>query len=274
MPEEVIVVADRCTDLTSQTLERWEKASHEYETNVITKQTDEGPGRTRNLGLTMAKCEAVAFIDDDCVPESRWLHHLTQRLDPDTGVVGVGGRVLPMRNDLISRYNTFCRILEPPASLEYLVSANCCYLQREALRVGGFDEDIIRPGGEDVGLSLKLREEGCTFRFANDATVWHDYRNNLGDFIRTFANYGRGCHRMANRHSHYDYPVRPNQGLQTRGGYGYFGGGHVKPWRLIQEIIFDANVIRRTPVFAHEKIAFMGLKILQRISYHYGWDTA
>ncbi len=280
VPEEVIVVADRCTDGTNRLLTRWEKSNHQFQTKVITKQTSEGPGRTRNLGLLAAKGETVAFTDDDCVPESRWLYQLAERIDPDTGVVGVGGRVLPIRTDTISRYNTFWRILEPPASLEYLVSANCCYLRKEALRVGGFDEDITNPGGEDVGLGLKLRREGWRFDFAENATIYHDYRNNLVDFLRTFRNYGQGCHIAANRHmaDHQGIPERTTTRTQpsfTRiGGYGYFGARYIEPGRLSQQILLDVNAIRQTHLLTPERVSFMALKILQRVAYFYGWKRA
>jgi len=115
-------------------------------------------------------------------------------------ILGVGGRVLPRESDLLSRYYTFHRILEPPKSLLYLVSANCCYDRHAILSVGGFDEEVRRPGGEDVGISFKLSKAGYRFAFAEDAIVYHDYRNNLLDFVRTFRNYGIGCRQVTDKH--------------------------------------------------------------------------
>jgi glycosyltransferase involved in cell wall biosynthesis len=280
LPEEVIVVADRCTDGTDEVLGQWEETDHEFTPNIIIKQTGEGPGGARNLGLLAAKGEIVAFTDDDCIPESKWLRHLTEKLDPAAEVVGVGGRILPLRNDLISRYNTFWRILEPPPSLDYLVSANCCYSRKEATEVGGFDEDAANPGGEDVGLSLKLRQRGWRFEFADTAMVFHDYRNDLKDFVRTFRNYGRGCHRAASRHSTEQQIFRGHIGTRTRprfpsaGGYGYFGAEHIRPRQLPRDLVYDMKTVRESPLPATEKVSFMMLKIIQRASYSYGWKTA
>jgi glycosyltransferase involved in cell wall biosynthesis len=278
--EEVIVVADRCIDGTNDVLRQWEEADHEFTPKIIIEQTVDGPGRARNLGLLAAKGEVVAFTDDDCVPESEWLSHLAEKLDPDGEVVGVGGRILPLRNDLISRYNTFWRILEPPSSLDYLVSANCCYSRKEATDVEGFDEDTLNPGGEDVGLSLKLRQRGWRFEFADTAMVFHDYRNDLKDFVRTFRNYGQGCRRATSRFSTEQQIFRGDVGRRTRprfspaGGYGYFGAEHIRPGQLQRDLLYDMKTVQESPLSATEKVSFMMLKIIQRVSYSYGWKTA
>lgn len=101
--------------------------------------------------------------------------------------------MLPIGNDIYSKYYTFHRILEPPQSKKYLVSANCIYWRDPVMKVGGFDEDISKPGGEDVGLSFKLYNLGYRFGFEEKAVVYHDYRASLKNFAKTFYNYGSGC---------------------------------------------------------------------------------
>ncbi|MCB2152739.1 MAG: glycosyltransferase, partial [Rhodobacteraceae bacterium] len=47
----------------------------------------------RNLGLAAAAGEIVAFIDDDAVPEPRWLARLTAPF-ADPGIAAAGGFVV------------------------------------------------------------------------------------------------------------------------------------------------------------------------------------
>ena len=123
-----------------------------------------------------------------------WLAALSAALSsrPES-VAGVGGRVLPGAEDRVSAYMTLHRILEPPVSLRYVVTANCI-LRRSALEaVGGFDEAVVAPGGEDPGLCLKLGQLGYTFAFEPRALVTHHYRPGYREFLRTFYRYGKGC---------------------------------------------------------------------------------
>ncbi len=190
---EVIVVDDCSIDETRATAIRWLGKIHRFAAKYLRMTTNQGPAAARNAGMREASGEIVAFTDDDCVVHPQWLLNLSKPLDPENGIVGAGGAVLPVRADVIARYYTFHHILEPAPSLLYLVTANCCYMRDIALGVGGFDADLPIPGGEDVGLSFRLYKRGYRFAMAEDALVYHDYRKDLMDFYRTFRNYGRGC---------------------------------------------------------------------------------
>ncbi len=199
-PDEVIVVDGFSADDTGKVLEAWLAERHAFVPKVLRQNPPRGPGQARNQGAAAAEGDIVAFTDDDCRVHPRWLERLIPLIERGGRIVGAGGRVLPLRQDLVSRYYTFHRILDPPPSLLYLVSANCCYLRRPLLEVGGFDEDILRPGGEDIGVSFKLSRAGWKFALAEDAIVFHDYRGNILDFARTFRNYGRGCREVTEKH--------------------------------------------------------------------------
>lgn len=199
-PVEVIVVDGSTANGTRIVLNDWADRSHGFDARVVRQQSPSGPAQARNLGIVKAGGDVIAFTDDDCQVHSHWLWNLSRKMYADAQTLGVGGRVLPRESDLLSRYYTFHRILEPPKSLLYLVSANCCYDRRAILSVGGFDEEVRWPGGEDVGVSFKLSKVGCRFAFAEGAIVYHDYRNNLLDFLKTFRNYGIGCRQVTEKH--------------------------------------------------------------------------
>jgi hypothetical protein len=144
------------------------------------------------------------------------------------------------------------------------------------LEVGGFDEKIDKPGGEDVSLSLKLKRKGWEFDFADDAAVYHDYRNNLIDFLKTFFNYGNGCHEATEQDltKHPRAPPIPNVARsRARGGYGYSGVQLAVPMTPWSNIAPDLLAIAQSNLQKSEKVSFSALKLLQRIAYYYGWKS-
>lgn len=199
-PIEVIIVDGSTSSESRIILDRWRGTRHAFEARVVRQSEAAGPAQARNLGIQKARGDIIALTDDDCQVHPRWIEALSRSIYSDAKTIGVGGRVLPLRSDLLSRYYSFHRILEPPRSLLYLVSANCAYDRQAVLFAGGFDEEVRRPGGEDVGMSFKLSKAGWHFAFAEDAVVFHDFRNNLLDFAKTFRNYGYGCRQVTDKH--------------------------------------------------------------------------
>jgi GT2 family glycosyltransferase len=192
-PFEVVVVDDGSNDGTSARLSQL-AAEVPFALRILRLPHSRGPAYARNRGWQAARAPLIAFTDDDCEPKPDWLASLLQALSaagPD--VAGIGGRVEPATSGVISRYMTYHRILEPPPSLAYLVTANCLYRRAALTEIGGFDESIRTPGGEDPGLSFALRERGYRLGFAPGAVVSHHYRESVRDFVRTFFRYGKGC---------------------------------------------------------------------------------
>jgi glycosyltransferase involved in cell wall biosynthesis len=120
----------------------------QHPTLSFIRKSNGGPASARNLGIQHATGSLVAFTDDDCRAIDSWPWPLAYRLEAeDSDVAGVGGAVIPENDGFVSRYCTLHRILEPPRSLSYLVTANCIFRKSALLEIGGFDEVIRSPGG-------------------------------------------------------------------------------------------------------------------------------
>lgn len=194
---EVIVVDDGSSPSAGRSLV---EATRRHGFTLLRNHSSRGPAAARNRGWRQATGDFVAFTDDDCAVDEGWAETLSSALEAaPPEIVGIGGRVLPASAGLISDYMTAHRILEPPQSLSYLVTANACFRHSVLKEVGGFDEAVRTPGGEDPGLCFVLRRRGYEFRMAPDAVVHHHYRESLRDFLKTFYRYGRGCRVVMDR---------------------------------------------------------------------------
>lgn len=195
---ELVVVDDGSTDETPTVLE--EAYAQGLVDQVLRNPVARGPATARNRGWRAGRGKIIAFTDDDCETGSGWARVLLEALrGADAQIAGVGGVVRPARTGLISDYMTLHRILEPPRSLSYLVTANSAFRRSALEQIGGFDEAVSTPGGEDPGLCMALRRLGYRFRFVPEAVVTHHYRESPWDFLKTFYRYGKGCRIVMDR---------------------------------------------------------------------------
>jgi GT2 family glycosyltransferase len=143
----------------------------------------------RNLGIVAAAGEVVAFIDDDAVPEPRWLSHLTAPFaDPEVAaaggfMVGANGFSFQWRSGTVDRLLHAGPLVVPEdqASLHRAVpgraieikGANCAYRRAVLAGLGGFDPEL-RYFLDETELNLRLAETGAMTAVVPDARVHHD----------------------------------------------------------------------------------------------------
>lgn len=180
-----------------------------------------GIGAARRTGVIKAEGTYVAFCDDDCVPDERWLEELVAAIR-HTNAVGVAGRVVPLpARALTARYlanagygrpapsrltpdrnirsrlvNYFDEMLRPTDlqdgdALAEVYTANAAFHRGAVLSVGNFDPELR--SGEDVALSRKLTagypDQGL--RYAEGATASLANDTGLGGLLqKTYRRYG------------------------------------------------------------------------------------
>jgi GT2 family glycosyltransferase len=174
-----------------------------------------GLSRARNAALKHARCEWVAFTDDDCRPERNWLRELVRPLQNSkcrcvTGLVlpaqlenmaeiafevygGLGRGFREMRYDsLFMNY----RRLKPPRTWEIGAGANMLLHADLVLESGGFDEDM-GPGavggcGEDTDVFYRILRGGHAIHYTPRAIVHHFHRSSPQSLRKQISSYAVG----------------------------------------------------------------------------------
>jgi GT2 family glycosyltransferase len=164
-----------------------------------------GPAAARNAGVAASAGEMIAFTDDDCTVDPRWLIRLAGRFSGMCGTL-VGGRVM---NALASnRYSSASQGLqdflyrwyheERGGELRFFTTNNLALSRPDFDSIGGFDETFTF-ASEDRDLSDRAIGDGLSLVYAPDAIVHHAHELGLGQFLRQHYQYGKGAAQFRSR---------------------------------------------------------------------------
>ncbi len=201
---EVLVVDDASTDDTPETVAAFAAANPEVPTRHLRQAVCRGANAARNRGVSEARAEIVAFLDDDCEPAPDWLDRLlTGFAGPKVASVTGGVLQAPARNVFEGAYGGAHRVHGKAGPAPRLVGCNMA-VRKDLLERFGFDEDRARADGvtsvsgrgDEEGLYLLLRAAGLEQRLVPDAVVLHDHPLTGRSFLRQAWRGGRSAARL------------------------------------------------------------------------------
>ena len=155
-------------------------------------------GRTRNLGVEMARGDYIVFITQDALPlDEKWLQHLIDGFD-DASVAMVVGRQIPWEHTrppekFFCYYNfpAFKIVVQSGADYYhdnvFISNVNSAF-RREILLEHKFDENIVM--AEDKEIAARLLKNGMTVNYEPSAPVYHAHDYSLKSLFERSLDYG------------------------------------------------------------------------------------
>ncbi len=194
-PPEIIVVENNSTDETLTILSRYVGRI-----KILTEKIP-GSAAARNLGITKAKNDYIAFTDADCVVDKRWLNALIPPLQ-DENVGAVGGRIkaiqtdgpIALFGDQICDHDRAINNSKTP----YIMTGNCAFRRQLLGDVGKFDIDMLR--GHDVDLGWRIYQWGYQIVYTPLAIICHQHYDSLWKLFCQGTEHGYSGVKVLKRH--------------------------------------------------------------------------
>lgn len=172
---EILIVDDGSSDNTGEIVNKLMKL-HDYLRYIKTE--NQGPAKSRNVGINNAGGEIVAFIDDDCLADRDWLKEIMNSFKTQKDAVGIEGKtitypeeVTPFTYQVVNNGGGY-------------LTCNIAYKKVILDKVGGFDTDYPFPHDEDADLAWSVMQYGKIY-FEPKVLVVHPPRHiSSVEFIR------------------------------------------------------------------------------------------
>lgn len=162
---------------------------------VLTLPKNQGFAGGNNAGVSEARGQFVALLNNDTVPEPTWLQTLLAGIDEQAGFALVTSRIVYMHDpgiidsagdSFLSSGGAFKRhhgakveMARESAEVFGVCGAACLMPKRVFDELEGFDEDFFA-SHEDVDLSYRARLLGYRCRYVADAIVRHHGSATIG----------------------------------------------------------------------------------------------
>ena len=184
---EVIVVDDGSTDATPDIARR-------HASVRLVQVPNGGLSAARNVGVSHATGEIVAYIDADACADPAWLTYLVQPF-VSSAVAGSGGpNVVPSDDSWLAQLvarapGAPSHVLLDDRIAEHVPGCNMAFRRDVLLALDGFNS-IFRKAGDDVDFCWRVQARGWKIGFAPSALVWHHHRASVRAFWRQQVGYG------------------------------------------------------------------------------------
>jgi glycosyltransferase involved in cell wall biosynthesis len=188
-----VIVADSSTDNTPDLIR------HAFpEVRLLHRPKQMQSGTARNLGVSVAQGEILAFTDSDCIVPPDWLHRLVAHHHHLPQYAAVGGSITngnPQYNvswaGYLAEFNIHLPVGKSPYDTRHIPTSNISYKRWVFERYGGFPgDDVIKH--VDLLFNYKLHSHGERILCDPTLPVAHIHRTRLRAYLHHQWHIGQG----------------------------------------------------------------------------------
>jgi GT2 family glycosyltransferase/glycosyltransferase involved in cell wall biosynthesis/predicted Zn-dependent protease len=185
IPYEIIVVDNGSTDGTPDYLLREEAVGR---IRVILNRNNLGFSKANNQGAQIARGKYLLFLNNDTIPQPKWLEEMVHMAESDGNIGAVGSKLLFPDGTIQHAGVVLFRTKKPyhiykglPGNIlcankqrDYKIVTAACMLIRKNIfsEIGGFDDRFIN-GCEDLDLCLKVGQKNKRIVYNPRSVVIH-----------------------------------------------------------------------------------------------------
>ncbi len=185
--KEIIVMDNASTDRTAEIAKR-------HKVRIITNKKNVGIGNSVNSGIKLAKGEFIILLHaDHHTKDTKWIDKMlepfsdrsiaavvSQRKNKNRKIMSLGERLFDSLSPI--EINTTGK----PKEIEILREKADAYRKSAIDRLGYFDGNSYPHGGEDVDMSIRMRNAGYKIVLSDKAMVEHVFSSHQSSFISVF----------------------------------------------------------------------------------------
>jgi len=208
---EVIVVNDGSADQTQVVLAEFAEGNWPFVLQVINHPQPQGANPSRNEAIRAAKGDLIAFLDDDCTADSRWLEEL-QKPFGHANIAATSGHVdnTAVSNlwerFFIGQHRVSSRKRDNVFVANRIVAGNMLvcrsHLRRELdVDRADVDTDVATSArGDEEGLRIDILRAGKLIAHVPAAICYHDHPYRFRSFCRQAFRSGRSTARLGRKY--------------------------------------------------------------------------
>lgn len=170
----------------------------------------QGLSEARNCGINKTNGEIIVFLDADTKLDKNYLLK-QERIFMNDKIGAGGGKVLPMKNKVISNYlgvslfESYPRYIKNRFVRTY-PGCNLTIRRKVINKIGIFKEnfevgEVSIPRLEDKEICMRIRREGYLIQYNKEAIIYHKNREKLNDLIKLWFRGAKSRRYMINNRS-------------------------------------------------------------------------
>jgi len=239
---DVIVVSDGYDDSTEKLVH---EMKHVFSDRLFYLHTEvkKGPAAARNYGWLFSNSQLVAFTDDDCIPDSKWLEELYRVYHGELHMAYTGYVQVPIAKKPTDYEKNVARLEEAE-----FITANCACTKEALYFIGGFDERFEMAWREDSDLHFKFLRYQVPIVHIPTACVVHPVRK--AKWGISLKEQKKGIY---NALLFKKFPELYRQRIATHTSYRYY------LLLLLLILMLTSGLIRAKVFFIASAVAWMGL---------------